>query len=961
MLKLGAMKQYSRKGRAIVLDLLILFVLSIIPALLSGTDLIPDTVIDLQLDPVDALTRSLFMWDSRVFAGYSSSALTPYIFPVYSFFAFFSIFGLHAVIVERIWWTFIFFLSETSMYYLMSICGGKRISKIVPAMFYMLNPYILLGMHEIGRALLLPYAVLPLILGLYIKGMSTEKNTKYAVLLGFSSLLISGVNLPLTMIAVLILTTYFVFDFLVFDRKYLSRKIKFSLIAILLILFINLWWIAPAIYRITTGEWLQAFRSDSIEIQSLHSSFAEVIRLLGLWAFYEGYKGVAYVSFAHCYINNPLLIAVSYLIPILAFSVLFTAPRNKYVLYFSILAVIAIPLAVGIYPSQDPSLTGKVFMWAYNNLPFFKIFRSIYKFVSVLCLTYSFMLGYLVAKVYPYSFSSPGRIALKLSDRLVKVKRIISKVPIFLILCLILVNSWPLVTGNWFEAETKIRIPSYYYQAASWLNQQNDDFRIFSLPQQYFAVYSWGHLSGDITPSLFKKRQILMYPVPPPSPYTANLTCSIYELISQNSTPNIGKLLGLLNVKYILQRNDVDWKFYNVESPQLVKSVLSSQVGIYLERTFGEIDFYRNEHFLPFIYTTTNATLINGGIEAMIIAIVGGEYSQSHTVTYSQTEDFSYVNRTFQDVAVKVNAKIVSGDCLSIMYYLNDNNWYSAQLRTDDSHIEKAGAGKIGTSTGFKASTNVWYNLKFLKNGTHLVLYVNEQMVAEAIDPTVTMGKIGLSTSNTNAHFDDFMINPLNGTELLYDNFNTYSKDSNGSPTWVHIGGLWKVIPSTRIEGDSFDLSDGERVLFLSEYLDPEQIMRVKQLSKYNLIENPIIQYEKIDPTRYIIHITNASNPFFLVFSESYHEDWVAYIDGQQIPNEYHFTANGYANAWYINKTGPYTITLEFWPQKLFYIGSAVSITALITCVLYLSKNKPKTTYKGHMEKNKTVKPNSKP
>ena len=116
--------------------------------------------------------------------------------------------------------------------------------------------------------------------------------------------------------------------------------------------------------------------------------------------------------------------------------------------------------------------------------------------------------------------------------------------------------------------------------------------------------------------------------------------------------------------------------------------------------------------------------------------------------------------------------------------------------------------------------------------------------------------------------------------------------------------------------------------------------------------KKPTTTYEKIDPTKYIVHV-NASKPFFLIFSESYHKDWIAYVDGQQILNEYHFMANGYANAWYINKTGSYTITLEFWPQKLFYLGSAVSITTLTICILYISKSKIKTIYKRYIKKQK--------
>jgi hypothetical protein len=135
-----------------------------------------------------------------------------------------------------------------------------------------------------------------------------------------------------------------------------------------------------------------------------------------------------------------------------------------------------------------------------------------------------------------------------------------------------------------------------------------------------------------------------------------------------------------------------------------------------------------------------------------------------------------------------------------------------------------------------------------------------------------------------------------------------------------------------------YSLKNGEN------FADANNLLSSNQTGKAS------ITYEKINPTKYIVHI-NASKPFFLVFSESYHKDWIAYVDGQQVPNEYHFIANGFANGWYINKTGTYTITLEFWPQRLFYIGSTISITTLTLCVLYIGKNKIKTIYKRCVNK----------
>jgi uncharacterized membrane protein YfhO len=121
---------------------------------------------------------------------------------------------------------------------------------------------------------------------------------------------------------------------------------------------------------------------------------------------------------------------------------------------------------------------------------------------------------------------------------------------------------------------------------------------------------------------------------------------------------------------------------------------------------------------------------------------------------------------------------------------------------------------------------------------------------------------------------------------------------------------------------------------------------------KSEINNNVYFSFEKINPVKYSIHV-NASEPFYLVFSESYDNGWVATINGQQVPDQYHFTANGYANGWYINKTGTYTVTLEFTPQNLFYAGAAVSITSLIICTVYFSKNKIKNIYQKHVKKNK--------
>jgi hypothetical protein len=141
----------------------------------------------------------------------------------------------------------------------------------------------------------------------------------------------------------------------------------------------------------------------------------------------------------------------------------------------------------------------------------------------------------------------------------------------------------------------------------------------------------------------------------------------------------------------------------------------------------------------------------------------------------------------------------------------------------------------------------------------------------------------------------------------------------------------------------------------------------------------PHISFKKINPTKYQIKIENASQPFFLIFLETYDPRWKAYAEDRDIkfneivasydnvnvheakhemiftpedifylfakslPDNVHFITNGYANAWYIDPKeidkdgdGNFTITLYFLPQSLFYLGLFISGITFLVCIAYL-------------------------
>jgi hypothetical protein len=109
----------------------------------------------------------------------------------------------------------------------------------------------------------------------------------------------------------------------------------------------------------------------------------------------------------------------------------------------------------------------------------------------------------------------------------------------------------------------------------------------------------------------------------------------------------------------------------------------------------------------------------------------------------------------------------------------------------------------------------------------------------------------------------------------------------------------------------------------------------------------PEVKFNKINSTLYKVDITNAMNPFVLSFSERFSPLWEASIENKI--NKNHFILNGFANGWYVNKKGDYTIYLAFKPQGLLKTGvsiSAIAISALVILLVFqyfkYEKNKSK-------------------
>jgi hypothetical protein len=113
-----------------------------------------------------------------------------------------------------------------------------------------------------------------------------------------------------------------------------------------------------------------------------------------------------------------------------------------------------------------------------------------------------------------------------------------------------------------------------------------------------------------------------------------------------------------------------------------------------------------------------------------------------------------------------------------------------------------------------------------------------------------------------------------------------------------------------------------------------------------------LADYKKIDPTKYEVNIKNATRPYILSLAETYDPLWMASYDiNSNSPSDTEFknhndNGNNFkipsiplysvVNGFYVNKTGDYTLTIEYQPQKWFIQGALISIITAISILIFL-------------------------
>lgn len=764
----------------------------------------------------------------------------------------------------------------------------NKIISLVSSIFFVFNLYIMSAFSGFTFTVF----ALPFLSSCFyfiLKGIKTL-DIKYVLYLNIaillSSIILSLIQVSLPIIFFLGLFIIF-YGILYLKEINVKAYIKYVFILLLFTALINCWWIFPYIFSLFKEYDNFRRNYDLVNYLKTVSSYINIISNFTTPYSNPIFKSLNLTSewqYLVDYYSNSIIKIFSYLffgIIITAFFVINTeAKKNKLILFFYFLFIIALFLILGY---NKPF--GFIFLGLFRHIPFFSGFASVYTdFIFLLLFSYSV----LFAVGIKYIINSNAVYILKNRFILILVFAVgyyLCLYPFFIGKMVVIPNQF---LGNnknqYYTANVFVKIPKYYKSISNFFYKKKIYFNTLTLP------ISWGNYRNFAWKKYFHGQDLswLLYRHSTISSYHSNRYsyCKMIYDLQKNKFHKIFLVSSLMSIKYIIIQNDAIINNTNSEIHQIylpkkdLPIILKKEKFNFIKR-FGRLDLYSlpNKYYLNFIYIPTNIIYSP--------KLNSNRFLNSKVLNYNPIEGVLDIAK-FPDYKIR-----------TIVLF--------SQLNRDKNNVEINSLMKK-------------LNIKTEAAKTHNRII-----------------RIKYSSLNTKPPIVEFRrINPTKYIVFVYNARANFPIVLNQRYSY-----RWNLYP------EKYRVIHPNSRLYLNYQCKLEKYsncMNLRQI-KYNVKKgnisyigdkfiskdiNGTIQNDNI-PSGHILQ-TLIQSPY---------------------PGKYHFVANGYANAWWINinkikklspeyyhinKNGTYDFKfiIDFWPQRLFYIGIIISGTTVILFGLYL-------------------------
>jgi len=555
-------------------DVCIIALLAYLPLLLSAPGKLPaDTKLYLYLNPGRLLSDAAWTWDNRQLGGWVPHQNVGYLWPTGPWFAFFDWLNIPDWIAHRLWLGSLLIIAGLGARWLAKLLELPAKSYFIAGVAYQLSPYVLPYISRTS-ALLLPWALLPWIVGLTLK-IIHEPKLKYFAIFGLIIMSSGGLNATaLLMIAPA--PVIWLID--AWSTRKISWKRALSLTGLLGLIsaVMSAWWAAGLSVQGKYGAPVLSY-SEALQSTSATSTATEALRGLGYWLFYDRNKITALTSASTPYQNNLLIIVVGVVLVVASCFGLLCHHKLKRPL--SLMLLIGVVLSVGAYPSDSPSP-----LWSYfadNPKSAVSLaLRSSSRAVPLIALALAIGLAIFVHRALMYfSQPSPG----------------LTRAVLPFTLLLVCMNVPALFGGRYIDPAISRpeTLPTAWTQAATLLDQRFDAGHtgsVLILPGIESAAYRWGYPVDPILPGITKKPLITRDWLPLGSAPFMDLLYALDDSF-QNGTADansIAPIARLLGADTIMVVNSYQYERFGVPRPERSAALIASAPGLTPIADFGK-------------------------------------------------------------------------------------------------------------------------------------------------------------------------------------------------------------------------------------------------------------------------------------------------------------------------------------------------------------------------------------
>lgn len=580
----------------------------------------------LALDSKAFLETRFYAWDERINFGEDNSLLfgSLTLHAIDYLFSFLSATGYAGNQLNLFFWLSAMFLAAFIFGYQLKGRLGNIFVFIFPVMV-VFNFYIFQSLFILERAKYSLVAGSLLFLALSIRLFDEKISLINAAILSALVFTVfnggSWLGLPLfggLLIMVLSLLAFFLIDdFKIRNFRKSSRFLLFLFMVGVFFLLLNSYSLFPYLltflkrdYQFIQDPLTVASNKAWLDYISQGSSFINLFRLQGVPDWYvDKFTPSQMHPFATLYINNPVMVFLSYLIPVGAFASLLFAKSKVQKRIVGLLAVISLVSMVFMAATRSP--LGFLYEFFYQHIPGFVIFRSsFYKFGYAFIIAYSALLSFSLVSIINF-------FGNKFKNHFFKYFSIFS-------ITLLVIVGWlsfhykllDISIFNWrTNFSTRLQVPGYVNDYKEYVKNENiESGRVLLLPPSnkdwLSDGYKWGYWSlSTIHYSLTK--QAVLANSQGVTFTDGNWIEPLFQSLRNKDADATLSIASRLGINRFLVREDAlrgeDWS--GGEDPKIYLQILESLDFVEKEKEFGKWKLYKiNKPLKPLIFAENKFT-----------------------------------------------------------------------------------------------------------------------------------------------------------------------------------------------------------------------------------------------------------------------------------------------------------------------------------------------------------------